>query len=115
METIKGNLITLAQQGQFDVIAHGCNCFCQMGGGIAKAIKSEFPEAYQADCQTEKGGKDKLGSCTYATCQVVGGTCVVVNAYTQYDYRGKGRKVDYDALRDCMQWIKQYRPTRRTT
>ncbi len=29
-----------------------------------------------------------------------------MNAYTQYDYRGKGRKVDYDAVKNCMKWVK---------
>ena len=55
MKYIKGDLIKLALIGNFEVIAHGCNCMCTMGAGIAKTIKSEFPEAYQADCATEKG------------------------------------------------------------
>ena len=32
---IEGNLISLALAGNFDVIAHGCNCFCTMQSGIA--------------------------------------------------------------------------------
>ena len=43
---IKGDLIKLAIKGDFDVIIHGCNCFCTMGAGIAKSIKTAFPEAY---------------------------------------------------------------------
>ena len=39
MKIIKGDLIKLALQGEFDVIVHGCNCFCTMGAGIAKSIK----------------------------------------------------------------------------
>ena len=62
MKTIKGDLIKLALDGRFDVIIHGCNCYCTMGAGIAKAIKNIFPEAYDADCKTEKGSKPKLGS-----------------------------------------------------
>ena len=27
-QEIEGDLIKLAQEGKFDVIAHGCNCFC---------------------------------------------------------------------------------------
>ena len=35
MKIIKGNLISLALAGEFEVIIHGCNCFCTMGAGIA--------------------------------------------------------------------------------
>ena len=38
---IKGDLIKLAQKGKFDIIAHGCNCFCTMGAGIAIACYSD--------------------------------------------------------------------------
>ena len=51
MKVIQGDLIELALSGTFEVIIHGCNCHCAMGAGVAKAIKSNFPEAYQADCQ----------------------------------------------------------------
>jgi O-acetyl-ADP-ribose deacetylase (regulator of RNase III) len=40
---VKGNIITLAKEGEFDVIAHGCNCFCNFGAGLARDIKREFP------------------------------------------------------------------------
>ena len=33
MKTIQGNLIHSAQAGEFDLIVHGCNCFCTMGAG----------------------------------------------------------------------------------
>ena len=107
MQYIKGDLIQLAQAGNFEVIAHGCNCMCTMGAGIAKTIKLEFPEAYTADCATEKGDKNKLGTCSFATCGVKNGTCDVVNAYTQYHWRGKGVLVDYDAIGSCMHWLKE--------
>ena len=45
----KGNLIDLAEQGEFDVIVHGCNCQNTMGSGIAKEIKERYPLAYRAD------------------------------------------------------------------
>jgi O-acetyl-ADP-ribose deacetylase (regulator of RNase III) len=41
-QEIKGDLIELAKQGNFDVIAHGCNCFCTMGAGIAVPMKIAF-------------------------------------------------------------------------
>jgi O-acetyl-ADP-ribose deacetylase (regulator of RNase III) len=38
MKTTDGDLITLALAGEFDVMIHGCNCHCNMGG-LAKTIK----------------------------------------------------------------------------
>ena len=45
MKIIEGDLIQLALDGEFDLIIHGCNCFCSMGAGIAKSIREIFPEA----------------------------------------------------------------------
>ena len=42
MKAIQGNLIHLVQNGEFDLIVHGCNWICTMGAGIAKEIKSAF-------------------------------------------------------------------------
>lgn len=109
MHTRQGNLIELARNGQFDVIVHGCNCWCVMGGGIAKAVRETFPEAYQADQKTEPGDVSKLGSCTSATIQLNDHRMEVVNAYTQFDYRQHGDEVlvDYLAVRSCMKWLKE--------
>lgn len=41
-QEIYGDLITLAKQGKFDVIAHGCNCFCRMKRGIAPQMAEAF-------------------------------------------------------------------------
>lgn len=51
-KTTRGDLIKLAKKGKFDIIVHGCNCFCEMGAGIARQIKKTFPEAYRADMET---------------------------------------------------------------
>ena len=102
MHKLKGDLIKLALKGDFDVIVHGCNCFCTMGAGIAKAIKSTFPTAYQADLKTVKGDRSKLGSYSMATIENNGHKITVVNAYTQYHYGGPGNKADYNAIRVFM-------------
>ena len=39
---IDGDLIKLALHGTFDVVAHGCNCFCTMGAGIAPQMADAF-------------------------------------------------------------------------
>ena len=106
MKVIKGNLLKLAEAGKFDVIIYGCNCQCVMGAGIAKGIRFIFPEAYEADCETEKGDRSKLGTISFATINRNGLQITVVNAYTQYHYRGRGVLVDYDAIRAVMGAVK---------
>ena len=107
MNEIYGDLVALAKQGAFDVIVHGCNCFCVMGAGIAKQIKMSFTEAWRADLNTVSGKLDKLGSLSYAYCGIGGGDgVIIVNAYTQYGY-GRGLQVDYTAIRSCMKQIRQ--------
>jgi O-acetyl-ADP-ribose deacetylase (regulator of RNase III) len=113
MKTIHGDLIELALEGRFDVIVHGCNCFCSMGGGIARTIRAVFPAAYEADCKTTSGDRGKLGTCTVADCPTESGTVTVVNAYTQYDYAGPGVLVDYDALTHCLEWVAKTFPDQR--
>ena len=99
MKKVKGDLIKLALKGDFDVIVHGCNCFCAMGKGIALTIKKVFPEAYQADLKSTKGDKEKLGKYSSATVQRNGHQITVINAYTQYNYGGPGIKADYGAIK----------------
>lgn len=106
MKTIKGDLIQLALANEFDVIIHGCNCFCTMGKGIAKSIKTHFPQAYEVDLETEKGDKSKLGTITFANVEVNEKKLIVVNGYTQYNWKGRGRKVDYNAIRNVFQLMK---------
>lgn len=103
MKQLTGDLIQMAQKGNFDVIIHGCNCFCSMDAGIARSIKDQFPEAYEADLRTGYGDRLKLG--TFSTAHV--GRLRVVNAYTQYHWRGQGRKVDYEAVRKVFKAIKK--------
>jgi len=106
MKTVKGDLIKLALKGEFDVIIHGCNCFCTMGAGIAKTIKQKFPEAYEADLQTSSGDVSKLGTYTFAKVNTDFGKLIIVNAYTQFNWRGRGPKADYDAIRSVFKKIK---------
>ncbi len=107
MKTIEGDLITLALEGQFDVIVHGCNCFCTMGAGIARAIQEEFPEAYAADLITIKGDRNKLGDFSFATVKRDDKEITIVNGYTQFHFQGDSVLVDYDAVHNLFKKIKQ--------
>jgi len=108
MDTVSGDLINLALDGRFEVIVHGCNCFCSMGGGIARSIQEEFPEAYAADLLTTKGDRNKLGSFSHTTVTRNGRRITIVNGYTQFHFNGQGRLTDYDAVRNLFAKIKQH-------
>lgn len=75
-----GDLITLAEEGRFDIIIHGCNCFNTMGAGIAKQIAKRYPEAARVDMGTSFGDINKLGNYTRYEAP----NFEIINAYTQY-------------------------------
>lgn len=91
MNNVQGDLITLALAGEFDVVAHGCNCKGLMGAGIAAQIAKTFPMAKFADLKYKGAMKDlfgvemheraMLGSVSMAVHQKV----TIINAYTQIE------------------------------
>ncbi len=98
-----GNLIDAAKAGEVTVIAHCCNCMCNMGAGIAPQIKYAFPYAYEADLATGAGNQKKLGSFSLGEPEDYPNP-MVYNLYGQYryGYNSKGRQLDYDALYDAL-------------
>lgn len=71
------------------ILIQGCNCFNTMGAGIANIIKNKFPAAYQADLETKKGDREKLGTYTFADVNPnneKGKVKYIVNLYSQYTY-----------------------------
>lgn len=103
----KGDLLA----ADMDVLAHGCNCLCTMGAGIARAIATKYPEALAVDLQTIKGDKSKLGS--FTKCRTKDSK-VIFNLYTQYTY-GFGLQLDYVALsmalHNLKNWLDLHDPT----
>jgi len=103
---VDGDLLVMSENGDFDVIAQGCNCFCVMGAGIAPQIKAKYPDAYTADCATIKGDKNKLGTISFTEKTKP----IVVNIYSQYDTKGRREgkiDLDYDALRSGIRMMKE--------
>lgn len=103
-----GDLIQLAKEGNFDVIAHGCNCMCQMGAGIApQMVKAFGVDQYNLESFTRRGDINKLGQIEWFI-EREGPIRFVVNSYTQYSYGRSydgGAPLDYDALTLCMRKI----------
>jgi len=130
MENVYGDLIQLAKEGRFDVITHGCNCFCTMGAGIAVPMKQNFGcDKFPMEAPKYRGDINKLGTIDYQS-QLInpiwkpikiagvetlapdfgGHPLIVINSYTQYHYGrnhtdGVESPVDYDAIRLCMRKI----------
>lgn len=117
---IEGDLIELALNGRFDVIAHGCNCFCKMGNGIAPLMAKNFGcDKYPLEGDEYIGVINKLGQIEYRNniytlpnshdgYDQISFNLTVVNCYTQYYNRGNnplGRdaaNIDYQALELCL-------------
>lgn len=96
IKEIKGNAVELFLNRDVHLI-HGCNCFCNMGAGIAKEVKKKIPGAFKEDAMTMKGNQSKLGrNSVYQD-----GNKLLFNAYTQYKFWGEGPQVDYDAIESC--------------
>jgi O-acetyl-ADP-ribose deacetylase (regulator of RNase III) len=107
MKILKGDLISLALSGEFDVIIHGCNCFCSMGAGIAQQISKTFPPAFHADLETGPGDRAKLGNYSRATVEISGTPLTIINGYTQYQYSGPHVLADYDAIAALFSRVKR--------
>ncbi len=106
---ITENLIYKAKNGDFDVIAHGCNCHHSMNSGIAKQIKYEIPEAFAVDLETPYGDVNKLGTISYT----INHPFTVVNCYTQYHSGKDGVYADYDAIEKSLLALKLTFPGKR--
>ena len=93
-----------------DVLVHGCNCFCTMGGGVAALIHKYYPGAYKADCKTVSGDDSKIGTYTSWTGKhkFYDKQITIVNAYTQHTYGRNKSSVfaDYDGIRRVMTTIR---------
>ena len=97
---IKGDLLA----SDCDTIAHGCNCFNNMGAGIAYQIKVKYPSAWKADFFTTKiGDRNKLGTFTKAQCK----DKLIYNLYAQYKYGHSEVYLEYDKLEQALEAMKQ--------
>ena len=91
IQYVKGD-ITRATE---NLILQGCNCFCTMGAGVARALSTKWPQVLAADRKTTRGDKEKLG--TYSGARV-GKNQYVLNCYTQYRYGRDRKHLDNEAL-----------------
>ena len=102
MKIVKGDLLTMGKNNEFDIIIHGCNCFNMMGAGIAAQISQQFPDAQMADNETLRGDPGKLGTYTVG----MSGRLVILNCYTQFGVSSTGNDVfEYTAFQRVLDKI----------
>lgn len=106
-EEVDGDLISLALNGEFDVIAHGCNCFCRMKRGIAPLMATTFGcDKFIKESKSFEGDINKLGQIDYILYNIAPNRNMhVVNAYTQYLFDINSPQLDYEALTLCLRKI----------
>lgn len=101
VNTVQGDLIKLFEDGEFDLIAHGCNCYHTMGSGVAGQLVKKYPNVLTIDrIRTAYGDPMKLGNFTMFKPEKDANR-YIFNLYTQFDYGTDSRKVEYAAVRDC--------------
>ena len=87
------------------VLVHQVNCKGVMGAGIAKQIKTKYPEVFEkyvALCNKYQDNTSEL----LGTCQFVDvGDTTICNAFGQDGFGGSERKTNYNALRECFRLI----------
>lgn len=113
IKEVEGDLISLFQQGEFDVIVHGCNCQNIMGAGIALSLAEAYPELMKVDSiySTPIGHIDRLGNYSKLIIgEDVKTRQYIINAYTQFN---PGKDLDYNALELVLKKINfQFKPER---
>lgn len=90
---------------EVNCIFQSCNAFNTFGSGIAFAIKTKYPEAYIADCETEAGDRGKMG--TFTLAHTADGK-KIFNLYGQYSMERHIRATDYNALTSALERVRDY-------
>lgn len=86
-------------------ICHQVNCQGVMGSGVARAIRSKYPEVYYAYKDFSLQHKENLlGKVQYAITDT---GKVVCNLFAQENFGADGKcYTDYDALRACLEALR---------
>lgn len=120
---VEGDLIEMALEGRFDVIAHGCNCMCAMKRGLAPKMVEAFGcNKFPLEHNQYRGDINKLGQIDFKHFYLDNGELhetinkipigflegtinfAVVNCYTQYNYSNSEdpKPLDMMALALCL-------------
>lgn len=90
VEVKNGELFAEFEKNQYFGLIHGCNCFSDMGGGFARHVRLLYPEAFDADKNSQMSPENKFGKFTHSNTE----NGVIINLYSQFH---GGPNFDYDA------------------
>lgn len=97
------------------IIAHGCNCIGGFGSGVAGHIRTLYPHVAAAYTHKHENGGWKLGDVQFVNLYDHRSnsshpiTYWIVNCATQQEYYPRNKvHADYDAIRTCMEKVKEF-------
>ena len=93
-------------EGTQNVVGHQTNCQGVMGSGIAKIVRTKYPECYEeyhSFCETFENKEDLLGKCQL--CKV-GDNKYIANLFGQLNYGTDKCYSDYEALKNALNTLK---------
>jgi O-acetyl-ADP-ribose deacetylase (regulator of RNase III) len=101
IKTNTGDMLAV-QKG---ILVHGCNCMAVMGSGIAKSIRSKWPQVYMDYIRRDANEELQLGSVVFTN---IAQDLIVASALTQFDCGNDPERVyvDYDAITATFAQIK---------
>jgi len=82
-----------------DMILQNCNNCCTQGSGVALALRTKWPEVFEADKEAYRSRANRLGDISIAT--VVDDYALplqLINLYGQTLVRDRKRQLNYEAL-----------------
>jgi O-acetyl-ADP-ribose deacetylase (regulator of RNase III) len=104
---VYGDLIKMAQNGDFDAISHGANCFSVMGAGIAPQMAKAFGiDRLSMEHPATTGDINKLGQIQWKEVFIKEKPLYVINSYTQYHY--KPQLTIFDIVYNNKRYYKSY-------
>ena len=98
MSYLKGNIIHVNE----GIIVHGCNSLGVMGAGVAKVIKTKYPECYKTYEEHVFNNQDLLGTVAWHR---VNEKLRIANTITQKNVGTNKRQVDYEAIAKCFEEV----------
>ena len=104
IENIIGDILEVPTQ----MICHQVNCQGVMGAGLAKQVRTAYPQVYElykqyCEKQTEKA--NLLGRVQFIKCP---NNVIIANCFAQFGYGRGALQTSYAAFRLCMLKIKNF-------
>lgn len=100
---VTGNLLEATE----DLIGHQVNCQFVMGAGLARQIKSKYPEVYKQYMSLKDVAIPKKALLGRIQPVAVGHDKTVVNIFSQFSYARHGLHTDYTALKRALMSLRE--------